>query len=397
MRLITTWYGSFAVDEDGKVLASAIFPKSAGEIAQRLRLIREGEVLDEDIQVAPSDEGFTVTEDRLMALDGALKAEPGTSAAAVAVPGPEDVGIPASLLRDASLVLATSSIREALPEDQPVILYLRAMDLIEREATRCLEMLRYWHSFHFPELGALVGDEEFIALLSDDPRRASILEKRPELDPGVDAGRSLAEGEADAMVAMARHIKDSRIEGRRLRKTLEDTVVEAAPNLAILAGPLVGARLISLAGSLERLSRMPSSTIQLLGAEKALFLHIKEGAPAPKHGVIFQHPSVHSSPPWLRGRVARALAGKIAIATRGDSMKSRPDGTLGADLREIFLKRVQQLRIEQPQPPAGWKRRPRDERKRRKGRGGPGRGRQSGKGRGGPRTKGRGPARRRRR
>jgi nucleolar protein 56 len=161
----------------------------------------------------------------------------------------------------------------------------------------------------------------------------------------------------------------------------------AAPNIAVLAGPLVGARLLSHAGSLDRLSRMPSSTIQLLGAEKALFLHIKEGAPAPKHGVIFQHPAVHSSPPWLRGRVARALAGKIAIAARGDAMDRRPDGSLGGELREQFLKRVQSLRIEQPQPPAGWKRRrPRDMAKGRKARG-----------RRGPKKKGRGRPKRGRR
>lgn len=388
MQLVTTWYGSFVMDDEGQVLASALFPKSAEEIADRLRLIRDGEVLDEELGVAPIGERFSVTADRLLALEGAFKAE--ETRPAVPVPGPEDVGFSPELLREASLALATSSIREALPEDQPVILYLRAMDLVEREGTRSLEMLRYWHSFHFPELGALVGDDEFIAHLSEDPDRSAILSRRPELDPGMDAGRPLVIGEGDAMAAMARHIKDSRTEGRRLRETLEEAVVEAAPNLAVLAGPLVGARLISLAGSLERLSRMPSSTIQLLGAEKALFLHIKEGTPVPKHGVIFQHPSVHSSPPWLRGRIARALAGKIAIAVRGDAMESRPDGSLGGELREIFLKRVQQLRIEHPQPPPGWKRRrPRDDKRGKRGGG-------RGKGRGGPRRKGRGGPMRRR-
>jgi nucleolar protein 56 len=391
MRLVTTWYGSFLVD-GGEVLASAPFPKVASEIAERLKLIREGELLDEELRVAPREGSFTVTEDRLMALDGAERAGEGTPP--VAVPSPDEVGIPPSLLRDASLALATSSIREALPEDQPVILYLRAMDLVEREGTRSLEMLRYWHSFHFPELGALVGDGEFLSLVSVDPGRGAILSRRPDLDPGVDAGRPLAPGEGEAMAAMARHIRDTRTEGQRLREVLETTMQEVAPNITALAGPLVGARLVSLAGSLDRLCRMPSSTIQLLGAEKALFLHIKEGAPAPKHGVIFQHPSVHSSPPWLRGRVARALAGKIAIAARGDAMDSRPDGSLGRELRETFLARVQKLRSEQPQPPAGWKRsRPRTESRGRKGRGAKGRGR---RGKGRPRGKGGGPSRRRR-
>ncbi len=381
MRLVTTWYGSFAIDDDGTVVTSKLFPKSAEEIADRLKMIREGEVLDEELQVAPKEGTFTVLEDRLLALEGAERAQEGSTP--LTVPTPEDMGVPPELLREASLVLATASIPQALPEDQPVILYLRAMDLIEREGTRSLEMLRYWHSFHFPELGALVGDGEFVSLLSEDPARDAILAKRPDLDPGMDAGRPLSPGEDEAMAAMARHIHDSRREGHRLRETLEEAMTTTAPNLSVLAGPLVGARLLSLAGSLERLSRMPSSTIQLLGAEKALFLHIKEGAPAPKHGVIFQHPSVHSSPPWLRGRVARALAGKIAIASRGDAVGSRPDGTLGAELREQFLSRVQQLRIEQPQPPLGWKRRrPRDDVRGRKGRGRKARGRGRGRSKG---------------
>jgi nucleolar protein 56 len=193
------------------------------------------------------------------------------------------------------------------------------------------------------------------------------------------------------MAAMARHIRDTRTEGRHLRETLEEAMVGTAPNLAALAGPLVGARLLSLAGSLERLSRMPSSTIQLLGAEKALFLHIKEGTPSPKHGVIFQHPSVHSSPPWLRGKVARALAGKLAIAARADAFDSRPDGSLGRELREAFSERVQQLRSEQPQPPLGWKRRRPEPR----GHGGRGRGDQVRGGRvKGGRARGRGGGRR---
>jgi nucleolar protein 56 len=392
MRLVTTWYGCFLVNGEGDVLASSPFPKVASEIADRLKLIREGEVLDEEILVAPKDIPFEVTEDRLLSLDGAERV--GDASPDVIVPGPEEIGMPPSMLREASLALATSSIKDALPEDQPVILYLRAMDLVEREGTRSLEMLRYWHSFHFPELGVLVGDGEFLSLLSEDPAREAILARRPDLDQGVDAGRSLAPGEGEAMSAMARHIRDARAEGHRLREALEAAMEDAAPNITVLAGPLVGARLLSLAGSLDRLARMPSSTIQLLGAEKALFLHIKEGAPAPKHGVIFQHPSVHSSPPWLRGKVARALAGKIAIAARGDAMDSRPDGSLGRELRETFLARVQKLRSEQPQPPAGWKRsRPRTETRRGRGRSKQGRGKQ---GRGRPRGKGRGPSRRHR-
>ena len=91
------------------------------------------------------------------------------------------------------------------------------------------------------------------------------------------------------------------------------------PNLSEVAGYLIGAKLISIAGSLKNLVMMPASTVQLLGAEKALFRHMtnKKSRP-PKHGIIFQHPTIHNAPYWQRGKLARALAGKIAIAVKTD-------------------------------------------------------------------------------
>ncbi len=384
-RLVTTWYGAFLLDADGGVLASSLFPRSAEEIANRLALMRSLEVLDEERRVAPRDGAFEVFEPRLLVLPGAVRA--GADAVPARPPAPEGLNFPPELLRKASLQLATVTFREALPSDQPVVLYLRALDLVEREGTRALEMLRYWHSFHFPEMGALVDDGRFIDLVRSDPDRDAILSSHPELDAGMGAGRPLVAGEGGAMSALAEHIASTRDEARRIRDTLEEAIVDVAPNLSIVAGPLVGARLLNLAGSLERLSRLPSSTVQLLGAERALFLHIKEGALPPKHGVIFQHPSVHSSPPWLRGRTARTLAGKISIAARADVAGTHADGGLGRDLRDQFLRRVQQLRSDHPEPPPGWKRRrpPKDDVKRRRGR--PQRGGRRGppKGRGRPR------------
>ncbi len=355
MRLVTTWYGSFLLDEDGGSVTSAPFPKSVEGIAERLKLIRDGEILDEERRVASSPAPFYVAEQRLLPLDGAEMAD--RMAPSTDVPTPEAMGFDPAMLREASLLLATDSIRDALPPDQPVVLYLRAMDQVDREGSKALEMLRYWHSFHFPELGALVDDTEFLRLLSAGPQRDRILGERPDLDPGTDAGRPLTTGEREAMASMADHIVSSRKEAGSLRKNLEVAILDTAPNLAAVAGPLVGARLLSLAGSLDRLARLPSSTIQLLGAERALFMHIREGTPTPKHGVIFQHPTIHSSPPWLRGRMSRALAGKIAIATRADAFGTHPDGDLGREMREQFLARAQQLRSAHPEAPPGWRRR----------------------------------------
>jgi nucleolar protein 56 len=96
------------------------------------------------------------------------------------------------------------------------------------------------------------------------------------------------------------------------------TTEELAPNLSSLAGPILAARLISRAGSLRLLAGMPSSRVQIMGAEKSLFKHLKGNAPSPKHGIIYRHPAVIGSPKRLRGKVSRALAGKLALAARLD-------------------------------------------------------------------------------
>jgi nucleolar protein 56 len=108
-----------------------------------------------------------------------------------------------------------------------------------------------------------------------------------------------------------------------------------APNLSSLAGELLGARLIALAGGLESLARMPSSKIQVMGASKALFKHLQFGAKPPKHGLIFQHPLIRGSPLNKRGKIARTMAAKLAIAARLDfySKKVYPELVAQMDKR----------------------------------------------------------------
>ncbi|HPY92618.1 ATP-binding protein [Methanothrix soehngenii] len=120
------------------------------------------------------------------------------------------------------------------------------------------------------------------------------------------------------------------------RKSMEEEVSfraeELAPNLSALAGPILAARLISRAGGLSRLAKMPSSRVQVMGAEKSLFKHLDGHAPSPKHGIIFRHPAVMGAPRRLRGKVARALAGKLALAARLDYYGASPSPDLAASL-----------------------------------------------------------------
>jgi nucleolar protein 56 len=103
-----------------------------------------------------------------------------------------------------------------------------------------------------------------------------------------------------------------------LMREVSSRADEVLPNCSALIGGLVAARLASRAGGLEALAKMPGSTIQVLGSERALFSHLRAGTPPPKHGILFQHRRVHNAPKEVRGRVARVLASKLAIAARLD-------------------------------------------------------------------------------
>jgi nucleolar protein 56 len=126
-----------------------------------------------------------------------------------------------------------------------------------------------------------------------------------------------------------------------LERYIDSIMEELSPNVRALIGPILGAKLISKAGGLYKLAIMPGSTIQVLGAEKALFRHLIQGKPSPKHGLIFQYPLISAGAKEVRGRIARSLAAKLSIAARLDYYGKSVDKDLIAD----FNKRLKELKV----------------------------------------------------
>jgi nucleolar protein 56 len=154
--------------------------------------------------------------------------------------------------------------------------------------------------------------------------------RRQEIVHGKDLAQALSDDEAAGI--LARSILSLRESRACMEQEVSTTVQIIAPNLSALAGPVLAARLISRSGSLRRLAEMPSSSIQVMGAEKSLFKHLNGHAPSPKHGIIYRHPAVIGAPKRLRGKIARTLAGKLAIASRLDAFGAGPSQDLSADL-----------------------------------------------------------------
>ena len=130
--------------------------------------------------------------------------------------------------------------------------------------------------------------------------------------------RTIREKSRGALGRVAGEIEQLADTRTALAKEVSARANDVLPNTSALIGGLVAARLMANAGGLLPLSRLPASAIQVLGARTALFAHLKTHTPSPKHGIIFQHRRVHNAPREIRGRVARVLAGKLAIAARLD-------------------------------------------------------------------------------
>lgn len=146
--------------------------------------------------------------------------------------------------------------------------------------------------------------------------------------------QTVAKSKNPSMKQVAREILSLTNLRTQLMKDVSRKADEVIPNMSALVGGLVAARLVSRAGGLTLISRMAASSIQVLGAESALFSHIRAGTPSPKHGLIFQHRRVHNAPRDVRGKLARILASKLAIAARLDAFRGELDEAFLADANE---------------------------------------------------------------
>ncbi len=287
-----------------------------------------------------------------------------------------------SFRRDVALIVAKAAVVEASEEKD--ILVKHAVDTIGEidKSINVLTMrLREIYSLHHPSLSRLVEDsKQFVQIVKDCGGKSQINEgtlaalglsdsliKSIMESLDKDTGAEFRDTDIVILRKLAERIVNLHEMRHELEEYLSDLMDTLAPNVTALVGPLVGARLISLAGSLMELARKPSSAVQIFGAEKALFRSLKTGASPPKHGVIFQVADIHTAPYWQRGKIARALAGKLSIAARIDAYSERD---VGEDLRARFNKRVEEIQrlypdAPPPKPPKKPDRRPQKKRGRR--------------------------------
>jgi nucleolar protein 56 len=254
------------------------------------------------------------------------------------------------IIHSLSLDITAQKLKEASKaEDMLLIQDINAIDEIDETTGKLVERLREWHTIHFPELDKIRSQELYAGLIAEYGDRESIIQSG-RLDQNIITGTSLGADFAESDIVIVKQFAASIRSMQELKKSLTNYVdqkmSDLAPNLQDLTGSSLGAKLIAHVGGIKRLSTLPSSTVQILGAEKALFRHLKTGERPPKHGLIYQHPEVRGAKWWIRGKIARALAAKISLAVRKDVYS----GDYDPQIKEGFYERVEEIRKANPFP-----------------------------------------------
>jgi nucleolar protein 56 len=336
MILVTKWFGVFLCDGPS-VKRHELFEKDAKAIAKKLAAVQRGEILPEERRLA--QKRMKVAEPRLSKLGKPVLFDSSFIK-------PQDYGLEPQFMQKVMVELGKVRTREPLGEDKCVAQAIRATDDLIETINLMSERLHEWYGLHFPELADYAQDARYSELISKYGERGRILtELGMELES---VGSEMQERDLGALMSLAASLDDLYRRKEALDRYILESMQKVAPNLTHLLSANLAARLISLSGGLARLARFPSSTVQVLGAEKALFLHLRTGKRPPKHGVLFQHPMVNRSAYWQRGKAARSLAAKATIAARVDLYKG---DFIGDKLLADMEARMEEIKRKYPEPP----------------------------------------------
>ncbi|HEY0196610.1 MAG TPA: ATP-binding protein [Methanobacterium sp.] len=254
------------------------------------------------------------------------------------------------VVHEVSMDITRNRLQEAAEaEDLVLIQAISALDELDETTSKLAERLREWYSIHLPELDRIKSHEYYVKLVAEYGDKSTIINSGlTESDFKIESsiGADLDESDIFMLKEFASSIKSLQTTKKSLNEYIEGKMEELAPNLKDLLGASLGAKMIAHVGGLKRLSLLSSGTVQVLGAEKALFRHLKTGERPPKHGLIYQHPEVRGSKYWLRGKVARALASKLSLAVRKDVFS----GQFDPSIKTNFEAKVEDIKKANPFP-----------------------------------------------
>merc|ERR1719295_2554193 len=240
--------------------------------------------------------------------------------------------------------------------DTMIVQAVSLLDDLDKELNNYIMRCREWYGWHFPELGKIITDNlAFVRTVElmgtrDNAKTIDLSDVLPE--EGEEKVKEAAEISMGTEISgediiNIKHLCQQVVEIQEYRgqlyEYLKNRMMAIAPNLTVLVGELVGARLIAHAGTLMNLAKHPASTVQILGAEKALFKALKTKHDTPKYGLIYHAQLVGQSGTKLKGKVSRMLAAKASLACRVDALGEETNTDLGIEHRAKVESRIRQL------------------------------------------------------
>lgn len=235
-----------------------------------------------------------------------------------------------------NLQLTKLEVKNSVGEDILIIQAVKSIDELDKAINLLVKRLREWYGLHNPEFSrSIENHEKFVGEILESSKD-ELLEKI-KIAKEDSFGADLEQEDLEPIRSLTHQIHNLYQLRKGQLNYISMLMDDYCPNIKAVCDVLIAAKLVEHAGSLKRLSGMPSSTIQILGAEKALFRHMKTGAKSPKHGVIVSHPLIAKAAMKMHGKVARTLADKISIAAKVDYFKGNFIGNeLRKDLEEKF-------------------------------------------------------------
>lgn len=352
--------GFLAFNNENELICEKLFPED--EIINRLAEINDKNIVKEEIEII---EEVSKDYDEIIIESNKRRSDYNNDKVTIKTPNQggdylrdnyDKFGLDSEEITSIYRSLAIHKIKkESASEDKHLIQAINSIDEIDESISKLIERIREWYALYFPEMDVIRNNETYIKLISQNKTKEKIIEAKPDAFPDdiIDLEEDINPLDLEIMNNYAKSIYELQQSRKNLEEYVEKKMEDIAPNLKLLVGSSLGAKLISHAGGLKRLAVYSSSTVQIMGAEKALFRHLKSGDRPPKYGLIYQHPQVRGAKWWNRGKVARMLAGMISHAVRRDVFTKTFDENAAGE----FLSKVEEIEKNNPFPTKTTKRR----------------------------------------
>ncbi len=323
--------GLFIFNEEHKLINFKFFSKNPEEAADKLEKFERGEYLPE-LEEIKGKFGDLVTEQPNQATDYFKINFRKIMLEKNLFKNDSELN---QFLNSVSIAKSKLKISKIERRDKLIVQVISAISDLERILNTIMERLREWYGLHYPELD-VKDHEKFASLIVEHGSR----ENFRDFDSSM--GMELRDEDVKVLQMYAKQFVELIDLRDKMDKYLESMVKEEMVNIEALLGSTLAARMLALAGSLERMAKMPSSSIQLLGAEKSLFKFLKgkEKTRPPRFGILYLHPDISTNKRELQGKIARLLSSKLTIASRTDFYTKKD---VSKELLEDYKRKLEEI------------------------------------------------------